>query len=163
MNVQAEVEALNRMTVNQLRSRYAEVFGEPTRSFHKQHLVRRIAWRLQALREGGLSERARRRAAELACNADLRVGAPKDLPLPAADEPAIVVTAPFRIHPDDRLPMPGTLLKREYKGRTLQVRVLPKGFEFEGEVYRSLSAVAKKVTGAHWNGFHFFGIRGEAV
>ncbi len=58
--------------------------------------------------------------------------------------------------------MPGTLLKRKYKGSTVQVRVLPKGFEFDGEIYRSLSGVARKVTGAHWNGFHFFGLRRSA-
>ena len=52
--------------------------------------------------------------------------------------------------------MAGTLLKRRYKGQTVQVRVLAQGFEFDGEVYRSLSAVARKVTGAHWNGYHFF-------
>ena len=57
--------------------------------------------------------------------------------------------------------MAGTLLTREYKGRTVQVRVLPDGFEFDGDVYRSLSAVARKVTGAHWNGYHFFGASGR--
>ena len=54
--------------------------------------------------------------------------------------------------------MAGTLLKRRYKGQTVQVRVLAQGFEFDGEAYRSLSAVARKVTGAHWNGYHFFGL-----
>jgi hypothetical protein len=156
IDVDRAVKELGRMTVTELRERYAEVFGEPTRSFHKQHLVRRIAWRTQALQEGDLSERARRRAMELANDADLRVSAPQ-IPTPAAGEvPGSVMTSPFRIGPDDRLPMPGTLLKREYRGQTIQVRVLPKGFEFEGEVYRSLSAVARKVTGAHWNGYHFF-------
>jgi hypothetical protein len=63
---------------------------------------------------------------------------------------------------DDRLPMPGALLTREYRGRTIRVRVLPKGFDFEGTIYRSLSAVAKVVTGAHWNGYLFFGIEKPA-
>ncbi len=57
---------LQQMTVDELRSKYAEVFGEPTGARHKNWLVKRIAWRLQALAEGGLSERAQRRAAELA-------------------------------------------------------------------------------------------------
>ena len=60
---------------------------------------------------------------------------------------------------DKRLPPPGTVITREYKSRTLEVKVLSDGFEFEGEVYGSLSAVARAATGAHWNGFHFFGLQ----
>lgn len=59
----ATARALAMLTVAELRHRYAEVFGEPTRSNHKQHLIKRIAWRLQADAEGGLTARARRRAA----------------------------------------------------------------------------------------------------
>ncbi len=156
LDVEKAVTELGRMTVTQLRERYGEVFGEAARSFNKQHLVKRIAWRLQAIHEGDLSERARRRAHELANDADLRIRppiAPHD-----AGEEGETVTSAFRIGPDDRLPMAGTLLKRVYKGRTVQVRVLPEGFDFEGEVHRSLSAVAHKITGAHWNGFLFFGL-----
>jgi hypothetical protein len=58
--------------------------------------------------------------------------------------------------PDGRLPPPGTVLTRPYKGRSLQVQVLPHGFEFDGQVYRSLSAVARAITGSHCNGFLFF-------
>lgn len=61
------------MTVGQLRQEHIEVFGEESRSNHKQLLFRRIAWRIQALAEGGLSERARRRAMEIANDADLRI------------------------------------------------------------------------------------------
>ena len=154
IDVNAAVKTLNRMTVTQLRERYAEVFGEVTRSFNKQHLVKRIAWRLQAIHEGDISERARRRARELSNDADLRIRPPA-APAEAGDNGG-TATSPFRVEPDDRLPMAGTLLKREYKGRTIQVRVLQDGFEFDGDVYRSLSAVARKVTGAHWNGYHFF-------
>ena len=57
---------------------------------------------------------------------------------------------------DERLPPPGTLLTRVYKGQTLQVRILLHGFEFNGVVYPSLSAVAKAITGSHCNGFLFF-------
>ena len=59
---------------------------------------------------------------------------------------------------DDRLPRPGTILTRRYKGRTLQVEVLEHGFAFDGQVYRSLSAVAKAVTGSHCSGHFFFGL-----
>lgn len=66
LDITKELAALSRMTVGQLHGRYAEVFGEPARSRHRQYLVRRIAWRIQANAEGGLSERAIRRAEELA-------------------------------------------------------------------------------------------------
>ena len=161
LNIEKVVNELGRMTVTQLCDRYAEVFGEATRSFNKRHLVKRITWRLQALHEGDLTERARRRARELANDADLRIRPPA-APEETGDDGG-TTTSPFIAAPDHRLPMPGTLLKRKYKGSTIQVRVLPKGFEFDGDVYRSLSAVARKVTGAHWNGFHFFGLRKAAV
>jgi hypothetical protein len=58
--------------------------------------------------------------------------------------------------PDGRLPPPGTILTRAYKGETLQVQVLPRGLEYQGAVYKSLSAVAKAITGSHCNGYLFF-------
>lgn len=73
-----EVQGLSRMTVGELRDKYLEVFGEETRSYHKEFLRKRIAWRIQALAEGDLSERARRRAEELANDADLRTRSPRD-------------------------------------------------------------------------------------
>jgi hypothetical protein len=76
-SVDAQLEALETMTVTQLRARYAEVFGEQTTSGNRQWLYRRVAWRIQALAYGGLSERARQRAAELARDADVRVTAPR--------------------------------------------------------------------------------------
>ena len=157
LNVGKEVAALQRMTVKELRERYAEVFGDETRTGNKAWLVKRIAWRLQAMAEGGLSERARQRAAELANEADIRMTPPKAKPAAKAKERT--VTSDVRFSGDNRLPLPGTVLTREYKGDTLQVRVLENGFECEGEVYRSLSAVAKAITGSHTNGFHFFRLR----
>jgi hypothetical protein len=161
LNVGKEVAALQRMTVNELRARYAEVFGEQTNGNNKVWLIKRIAWRLQASAEGDLSERARQRAAELANDADLRLSPPKTQPAPAAAEHT--KTLPLRLRPDSRLPLPGTIITRPYKGETLQVKVLPKGFEYEGEVFKSLSAVAKAITGQHCNGFHFFRLGQEAV
>jgi hypothetical protein len=72
-NVGKELAALQRLTVKELRARYAEVFGEETHARNKAWLVKRIAWRLQAVAEGDLSERARQRAGELACDADLQL------------------------------------------------------------------------------------------
>ncbi len=156
IDVDKTVRALNRMTVTQLRERYGEVFGEAARSNNKQYLVKRIAWRLQAMQEGDLSERARRRAKELANDADLRIRPP--VTPPDSSSNGGTTTSPFHVSANDRLPMPGTILKREYKGKTVQVRVLTNGFDFDGDIYRSLSAVARKITGSHWNGFLFFGL-----
>lgn len=154
MNIAKEVAALQRMANKELRARYAEVFGEETNANNKAWLVKRIAWRLQSQIEGGLSERARLRAAELANDADVRLSPPtvKAGPPPAER----TATVALRVKGDDRVPLPGTIITRAYRGQTLQVKVLPSGFEFEGEVYKSLSAVAKAITGQHCNGFYFF-------
>lgn len=153
--IHATVRDLGRLTVPELKQRYAEVFGEPTRVNHKQYLIKRIVWRVQALREGGLSERAQRRAKELANESEIRLTAPR-LRQPG---PGLVVTAAFDAGRPESIPKPGAVLRRTYKGRVLLVKVLPRGFEYEGEVYRSLSAIAKEVTGSHWNGVSFFGLR----
>lgn len=155
MNVTSEVAALQRMSVGQLREKFAEAFGEETRAGNKVWLVKRIAWRMQAIVEGDISERARQRAAELANDADLRTSAPRP-PKSRPVESEQTLSATISIATDERLPAAGTILMREYKGRTLQVRVLQRGFEFEGEIFKSLSAVAKKITGQHCSGFHFF-------
>ncbi len=155
MNIGREITILCHLTVAELHAKYVEVFGEETRSRHKQYLIKRIVWRLQSLAEGGLSERARRRAEELANDADLRLRAPPQAPN-LGMAPTTVGT--LRVAPDHRLPIAGTVLTRAYKGRTVVVTVLPKGFEYEGQVYRSLSAVAKAVTGTHWNGYLFFNL-----
>ena len=148
--IECELSRMRHMALGELRARFVELFGEPPRSRHKEHLVRRIAWRLQALTEGDLSQRARRRAAELASDADLRLG-----PLREKSK-ATVSTAAKTAARDERLPMPGTILVRQYAGRMLQVQVLERGFEYDGQIYKSLTAVAKAVTGKHWNGYHFF-------
>jgi hypothetical protein len=156
LNVGKEVAAMSRMTVKQLRVKYAEVFGDETRTGNKPWLIKRIAWRMQANAEGGLSERARLRAEEIANDADLRLSPPKVKAAPVAER---TKTTKVAFSQDDRLPLPGAILTREYKGQSQQVRVLESGFEFEGEVYRSLSAVAKKITGTHTNGYLFFKLK----
>jgi len=65
-------------------------------------------------------------------------------------------------HRDSRLPAPGTILKRTFRDQSLVVRVLKSGFQYEGAMYRSLSAVARRVSGTHWNGFSFFKLQGAA-
>lgn len=159
--VRRQVAALEKMSVGQLRERYAEVFGEAARSGNRQWLLRRVAWRIQALAEGDLASRAiehaRRRAGELARDADLRLRPPNGPVTPALVHGG-VASAPMPIHRDERVPPPGTILTRQFKGVVHRVAILPNGFEYDGEVYRSLSAVAHTITGSHWNGMLFFGL-----
>ncbi len=146
IEIDREMAALGGMSTGQLCERYAELFGQPVRTRHRAFLIRKIAWRLQAVAEGDLTERARRRATELANDADVRVMPPKRVVLKVQPEMAS----------DSRLPAPGTAIVRKYRGRSLRVLVLADGFEYEGQRYKSLSAVAKAITGSHCNGFRFF-------
>ncbi|HEV3261068.1 MAG TPA: DUF2924 domain-containing protein [Gemmataceae bacterium] len=150
-----QLAALQRQTVAALRERYAELFGEPTRAGNRAWLIKRIAWRLQALAEGDLSQRARERALELARDADLRLCAPRATHPVVAAANALPKAPSSRTH-DPRLPPPGSLLRRPYKGMILQVQVQEDTFVFDGQRYPSLSAVAKAITGSHCNGFLFF-------
>lgn len=149
-NIERELAALDKMTTTELCERYAELHGQPVRTRHRQYLIRKIAWRIQALAEGDLSERARRRAAELANDADIRLMPPRISRMQAI--PAVTTShrpSPRGGHPDDaRLPAPGTALTRDYKGRQIRVVILPDGgFEWDGEKFKTLSAVAKAITG----------------
>lgn len=161
--------ALERMTTDELSERYMQLTGQPCRSRHREYLVRKVAWRMQAVAEGDLTERARRRAAELADDADVRLMPPKASIPEAPPNPRVTAMTPPRAAngatraTDPRLPSPGTAISREYKGRTLRVVVLPDGgFEFEGQRYRTLTAIAEAVTGSHINGFRFFQLKGNA-
>lgn len=153
LNIEQEVARLKKLTPAELRTRYAEVFGEASRSGHKEWLIKRIAWRIQANAEGDLSERARRRALELANDADLRLKAP-------VERKTTGTTATVKFGGNGRLPLPGSTITREYKGQTLEVLVRENGFEYEGTRYKSLSAVAKAITGNHCNGYLFFRLGG---
>jgi len=153
--VLAAIDELRTSNVIVLRKKYQEVFGEESKSSNKQFLFRRIVWRLQADAEGGLSERARRRAAEIVTDT-LRTRAPKELLPSEVPANAIRVVACSQPQRDWRLPPPGTLLTRRLRDRHIIVKVLADGFEFESRRYRSLSAIAREVTGTRWNGLLFF-------
>src|ERR1700731_2358897 len=108
ISLRGQTESLPHMTVGQLKTKYQEVFGEVSRSNHKQFLFRRIAWRMQANAYGGLSERARRRALEIANDSDLRIRAPKNF---LKEELDASRTAETSVEPtqDPRLPISGTM------------------------------------------------------
>jgi hypothetical protein len=159
-SVEDELAALPAMTTTELCRRYEELFGQPVRTRHKAYLVRKIAWRIQALAEGDLSERARRRAEELANDADIRLMPPRRPHGGDNDGHGTVgstrtLRAPTAAD-DRRLPAPGAAIVRSYKGKQVRVVVRSDGFEYDGHRYKTLTAVAKAVTGSHMNGYRFF-------
>jgi len=157
-SVTDQIDALRRMTVAELRLRWRALYGEDSRSCNRVYLWRRLAWRLQEIAYGGLSERARARIAELNRADDLRMLPPRSWhPPPGNGGPAASETPrqPLR---DPRLPKPGSTLSRQYRGHEIRVLVLEDGFEWEGRHYDSLSALARELTGQRWNGLLFFGL-----
>ena len=147
MNVAEEIEELRAMKIPDLIDRYREVWGKEPRCKNKTYLWRRIAWRIQEQRFGGLSEVAKRRLNELISEIDL--------PLPEKTRTASgALRKPRR--PDD--PTPGTVLTRTWKGQEIRLLVREDGYEWHGEFFRSLTAVARAVTGSKWNGRLFFGL-----
>jgi len=148
--IEVEVGQLRQMTTAQLRSKYRELFGGDSHSNHKPYLFRRVAWRLQTLAQGGLSERARQYAQNITQDADLRLCPPKNMATPP-----LLVKAVTQV--ESRLPAAGTVLVRRYKNDTIAVTVLDHGgFQYGERVYKSLSAIAREVTGTQWNGYSFF-------
>jgi hypothetical protein len=162
IDVRGELRRLGTLSVKQLQAELQQLTGEPPRSNNRVFLTKQICHQIQLNAYGGLSERGLARALELGSVAVARVrptrsvhdaykgayeGAALEPPSPAQKE----ATKP------DPLQV-GALLTREYRGRTLAVRVLEHGFGFEGQVYSSLTAIATKVTGSHWNGKLFFGV-----
>ena len=127
-------------------------------------LRRKIVWHVQAQAEGGLPEAVRQRALAIARNSKLRVrnGGSSSRGQAVSTAQHAVTTGISPTH-DSRLPMPGSLLVKDFKGQTIVVKVLDAGFEYDGRRFASLSAVAKEITGTKWNGFLFFGLIKEGL
>jgi hypothetical protein len=153
-----EINALRQMSVAELQREWETVFGSSPTSANKQHLWKRLCWELQARAHGGLSDAATTRVDGLGQDAFDRVTSRRHrahhaVPAVAA-KPELKVT---RIR-DRRRMSPGTVLTRTYHGHEIRVVALEDGFEYDGHVFTSLSAVANAVTGAKWNGRLFFGL-----
>ena len=128
-----------------LAARYEEVWGKPPRSKNRHYLWKRIAWKLQEQRYGGLSKVAQSRLEELIAEIDIPIEERARSVSGAPTRPRVAID-----------PVPGTTLVRMYRSAEVRVKVFEDGFEWEGRQYRSLSAVAKEVTGSHLNGVRFF-------
>ena len=144
-----QIAELSDLTITQLTAMYEKLFGEKCRSRNRRYVHRRVAWKLQADDEGGLSERAILRATVVAGESLIRSTPPRQ-----PKEKKEVAKVPDKWDP--RVPPPGQIIERKYKGEMIRVLVLTNGFEHEGERYKSLTAVARAITGSHCNGLLFF-------
>jgi len=141
-----QVAALSKMDLKDLRLLWKEMFKEPAHSRNsKSYLVKWLAYRIQEMAYGGLSETAAQRLEALA------FGNKKNQ--------NILHTG----HPSQDIPASGARLVREWKGIEHVVTILPNGFEYQGRKFRSLSAVANHITGSKWNGKVFFGLKKQVV
>jgi hypothetical protein len=147
----ADLAALGRMTGAELAEKYLVLFGQSARSRNKDFLRKRLAWRIQELAEGGLSERALARIEELGGDAHARWHLPVRPRTPASPRPR-----PGGAARDPRLPPAGTVVRRVHGKTEHSVTVLDDGFEYQDERYRSLSKIARTITGTPWNGYLFF-------
>src|ERR1017187_10667555 len=135
----AEVASLSKLGIDELRERWKAIFGKaPSRDISRSFLTRAIAYRLQEKAFGGLKPSTQRLLAEFAHD---------------GTNGASLAAAPSRIME------PGAVLVREWRGISHQVSVLEKGFSFRGKSCRSLSEVAREITGTRWSGPLFFGLK----
>ncbi len=151
-----DLDRLARLQPHELQQLHRKIFGTEVSSGNSEQARRRIAWQIQAEQEGGLPESARQHALEIAREAGLRIRARVGTTR-KGDVPHATVTRIVSDH-DPRLPMPGTVIVKEYRGRTILVHVLGEHFEYDGRRFDSLSAIAREITGTKWNGFLFFGL-----
>jgi len=149
-----QIAALKDASVEELQQKHKELLGgQEATSDNKVYLIRRIAYRLQELEYGGLSEKAQKRLDELITLHD-----PVNN---KAMRPKISMETDTRkknVGRDRRLPIPGSVIFREYRGKRIEAKVLENGFEYNGKTYKTLTAIAEEVTGAHWNGYLFFNL-----
>jgi len=148
------IQKLDAMTVGDLAEVYREAYGEPTRTRNKDYLKKRLRYRLQELKDGGLPASALAKIHEIGDELPerwrIRQAEKEKLPLPEVPR-------------DPRLPAVGTVIRRDYRGTTHEVTVGVDSFEYAGQRYKTLSAIAKHITGTAWNGFGFFGLRAPSA
>jgi hypothetical protein len=138
--VLTQLAALQRLSVNELRAKWLELFGTAAPNNTRGYLELRLGYRLQELALGGMNQKTRR-------NLDL-----------LADE-LEGYSGRKSIITDTRKPVAGTRLVREWDGVEHTVTVLRDGFDWQGRKFKSLSAAARAITGTQWNGYRFFGLR----
>ncbi len=144
-DITAEIERLRSMTGLELVEQCTELFGKPPRVKNREHLWKRCAWKLQEQHLGGLSGTAKVRLEELISE----IGIPK-----AEAERTVAGKLKKSRKPDE--PPVGSVLTRIWHGKTIEVKVVEGGYEYEGVVYRTLTETVRAITGSHWNPKIFF-------
>jgi hypothetical protein len=150
-----DIEKLRKLSVAELRARYLELFGEETTSRNKDFLFKRIVYRMQERKYGGLTPATIARAMTLAEDAPIRRRLSANV-----EAPRIMQEPPGARDP--RLPPAGAELRRVFDGVEHVVTVLDDGFMFRGKRYKSLSMIAREISGTRWNGYGFFGLLRKA-
>ena len=142
-----QLAELEQLSVVELTDRWRALIGTEPRRNNRRFLIKRLAYRIQELAYGGLTAQDRERMERL-------------LDAEGYDDQGFAVTKKKQrpANKDGKF-LPGTLLVREWSGERHEVRVLERGFEYRGLPYRSLSAVARLITGTQWSGPAFFGLR----
>ena len=144
-NVLKQIADLERLSYSDLQERWRQLIGAEPPRYRREFMVKRLAHRLQELAHGGLSQDTRDEMDRLLDDAGY-------------DELGARGTGPRR-RPGRDFPVAGTRLVREWDGERHEVTVVRGGFEYRGRRYRSLSAIAREITGTRWNGPRFFGLR----
>lgn len=138
-NIVRQLVALHSASSEELRKRWHDLNGSAPPPYNRKFLISRLAYRLQVLSVGGLSRETETRLQSIG---------------EQLDGGNLVVR---RIR-TDRKPIAGTRLVREFRGIEHSVTVTTDGYEYQGQPFKSLSAVARAITGTRWNGWIFFGL-----
>ena len=141
-SILAQIASLKLLATPVLKSRWRELFGTEPPAYNRRFLESRLAYRIQELAYGGLKPETIERLEALGEQLD-------------GGNPIVRRTR------TDMKPIAGTRLIREWKGVEHCVTVLDDGYEYQGRPYKSLSAIARAITGTRWNGLVFFGIKNQ--
>ncbi len=156
MNIDQLETMLNGLPVRELKERFAKLYGHLPSTRNRPAIIKRILWAHQRDAFGDISEAARKKALAIADDRDVRERFPNvQRPSPESNRTQSVTVS---YEPAPAL-LPGTVLHRDYQDQDIRVLVQEDGFEWEGKVYKSLSATARAITGTRWNGKLFFGLK----
>lgn len=150
MSLKDDIRQVEQLKGAALREKYREVVGVETRSNNRPYLIKSIVKKLEERRVNDAPNDASERAKVDSATPEKATIKTK----PAGQQAKSSATS--RRKRDPRLPPPGAIVEKEHEGKTLRIEILEDGFLYKGEGYRSLSAIAKAVTGTVWNGFLFF-------
>jgi hypothetical protein len=140
-SVLRQLTALKTMTRTELDDKWRDLYGYEPPRFRRVFLERRLAYRIQELFYGGLEPSVKKKLEEIASEAE-------------GKKPKIRVEVNGKI-------LSGTRFVREWNGKIYETIVRDDGFEYNGQMYRSLSAIATAITGTQWNGRKWWGLPGK--